>query len=307
MCHRPQWEAVVAAASGATFLHSRQFLEYHGDRFADLSLMVQIGDRTVGVFPIARDRENPSIAVSHPGATYGSLVHTGELVGTRMIDALTRSLEQLRNAGCSQLVIKPVPSIYHRVPAEDDRYALFRLGAERSRCDLSCTIDLQHRLPPSSRRQRGLRRALRTLSVCDNRALLPAFWEVLTQNLARRHETRPVHSLGEMQMLFDRLGSQIRLTVAQHDDRIVAGVIVFVSSRVHHAQYIAADPDGFSMNALDAVFDHCIRVATGEGIRFFDFGISTEQQGRYLNEGLYAFKSEFGGGGTIAEQYRVVF
>ena len=35
------WDALVAAAPGATFLHSRRFLSYHGNRFQDASLVIE--------------------------------------------------------------------------------------------------------------------------------------------------------------------------------------------------------------------------------------------------------------------------
>jgi hypothetical protein len=34
-------------------------------------------------------------------------------------------------------------------------------------------------------------------------------------------------------------------------------------------------------------------------------GISTEQQGTVLNDGLYRFKSEFGGGGVVHEFFEI--
>jgi hypothetical protein len=41
------------------------------------------------------------------------------------------------------------------------------------------------------------------------------------------------------------------------------------------------------------------------GARYFDFGVSNEQEGRILNEGLYRFKTSFGAGGVAQEFYEV--
>jgi hypothetical protein len=41
------------------------------------------------------------------------------------------------------------------------------------------------------------------------------------------------------------------------------------------------------------------------GARYFDFGVSNEQEGRILNEGLYRFKTSFGAGGVAQEFYKV--
>ena len=57
------------------------------------------------------------------------------------------------------------------------------------------------------------------------------------------------------------------------------------------------------MRTRDGLASICIRSAIGSGRRWFDFGTSNERQGRFLNEGLYEFKSNFGGGGVAHEFY----
>jgi len=72
-----------------------------------------------------------------------------------------------------------------------------------------------------------------------------------------------------------------------------------------HIQYSCASRRGFSLHALDAVFDHCITAAAGTGARWFSMGISNEDGGRVLNENLYRFKVEFGAGSTTHEFYQL--
>ena len=86
---------------------------------------------------------------------------------------------------------------------------------------------------------------------------------------------------------------------------MVAGVVLFTSPRVVHAQYIAAEEAGRATGALDAVFEHCLTAAAAAGARYFDFGISTVSEGRELNAGLYRFKTEFGGGGVVHQFFEV--
>ena len=83
------WDALVARSSTGTMMHTRRFISYHGDRFRDRSLMVE--DRrgkVVGVFPAAEDPADSEMVVSHPGLTYGGLVHDGSLRGASMVEAL---------------------------------------------------------------------------------------------------------------------------------------------------------------------------------------------------------------------------
>lgn len=300
-------DAFVADSPMATFLHTRRFLSYHGERFRDLSLaLIGEGDRLLGVFPAAADPGDERRVVSHPGATYGGIVHDGRLRGERMIEALEAIARQYASAGFERLRYKAVPHIYHRAPSGDDLYALFRLGARRYRCDLSSAIDLDSRANPSERRRRSLKKALKAgVEIKRGGDVIAPLWRVLEDNLAREHGAKPVHPEEEIALLHSLFPEEIEFVAADLDGEVVAGVALFVTARVMHAQYIAASPAGYQVSALDALFESCIADAKARGLRWFDFGTSNEQEGRVLNEGLYQFKSEFGGGGVAHESFEL--
>lgn len=300
----PAWDGFVEGCLQATFLHSRRFLSYHDDRFEDVSLIVEDDGECVGVFPAASNPGDPREVISHPGLTYGGVVHRGHLRGERMIRALNAIGRWYRAAGYEHLVYKAVPSIYHRAPAQDDLYALFRLDALRTRCDLSSTVDLGNRQPVATRRLRGLKKSAKNgVEIATGIEWLAPLWDVLTHNLKRKFDAQPVHSLQEMTLLAERFPESVACVCGVVGRRVVAGVVLFETPTVAHAQYIASNEVGQDFSALDLVFDFCIRSAIGSGRRWFDFGTSNERQGRFLNEGLYEFKSNFGGGGVAHEFY----
>ena len=154
------WDALIAELTAGTILQTRRFLSYHGNRFADASLCFWDGLKLIGVLPAARDPLDAKSVISHPGVTFGGLLHRGRLRGTDMLAAMQMAVAHYAAEGYLTFRYKAVPRIYHRAPAEDDLYALFRLGARRYRCDLSTAIDLNHRLEISSRRKRALNKAL---------------------------------------------------------------------------------------------------------------------------------------------------
>lgn len=303
--HDAEWDEFCTGAVNGTFLHTRRFLGYHGDRFKDVSALMMESGKLVGVFPAAESPSDHKLVVSHPGITYGGVVHRGRLGGMRMIEALSALSEYYGKSGYHGLQYKAVPHIYTAIPAQDDLYALFRLGARRTRCDLSCTIDIAHRQPLSERRRRGLKKAHTAVILSSDQALLGDLWAVIAQNLARKHDAMPVHSLAELDLLRDRFPGQINIRCALLDGRVEAGVVFFNSPSVWHAQYIAASERAYDVSALDAVFDAAISEAQQTGARYFDFGTSNEQAGLVLNDGLYKFKSEFGGGGVAHEYYEI--
>lgn len=300
------WDAFCKDALQATLLHTRRFLLYHGDRFTDRSLIIEEAGKWIGLFPAALSPSETTNIVSHPGITYGGLLHQGGLRGERMIIALEEIRRHYAAQGCIKLIYKAVPSFYHQAPAQDDLYALFRLGAERTRCDLSSIIDLRCRLLVSERRRRSLKKSIKFgIDIVEGIDYLPALWDVLTDNLARKHDTKPVHALAEITLLAERFPANIRCICGSLNERIVSGVVLFVTPTAYHAQYIASSDDGYEVSALDRIFEHSIATAIQENKRWFDFGISNEDQGRVLNEGLYRFKCEFGGGGAVHEFYEL--
>lgn len=304
--HESLWDSWCDSAGNSTLLHTRKFLSYHGKRFDDASVLIFESGRLVGVMPAARAQHDSTLVVSHPGATYGGIVHQGWLNGERMIEALEQLKAYYRECGYTKFLYKPLPHGYACVSSQDDLYALFRLGAQRVRCDLSCAIDLSARRTPSERRRRGLKKALKTVTLVNGSEQLLGLWDVLAKNLERKHDASPVHSLAELTLLLERFPENIQVRTATIDGVVEAGVVLFSSTNVWHAQYIASSEIGYGVSALDAVFESAIDAARNRGARYFDFGTSNEQGGLVLNDGLYRFKSEFGGGGMAHEYYELV-
>ena len=75
---------------------------------------------------------------------------------------------------------------------------------------------------------------------------------------------------------------------------------------VAHAQYMAANEVARECGALDMIVSVLVNDVFKE-TRYFDFGISTEQGGAQLNQGLIAQKEMFGARAVIHETFEVDF
>ncbi|MGE5289591.1 MAG: GNAT family N-acetyltransferase [Micromonosporaceae bacterium] len=302
--HTDAWEDLVARSVNGNMLHTRRFISYHGDRFHDRSVMIKSRRRLVGVFPAAEDPVNPTTIVSHPGLTFGGLVHDGSIRGARMIHALQQVADHYRSLGYRHLRYKAVPAIYHSVPAEDDKYALVSLHARRYQCDLSVALNVDRRGRVSQRRTRSVRRAeFAGVSAVASWAEIAGFWEILQMNLAKRHDAKPVHSLDEISLLHEQFPGKIVLITATIDGALVGGTLLFAMGPVLRMQFTATTSHGRAVCATDPMIEHAIQLACEGGSTFFDFGGCTRDQGRDLHQDLYYFKASFGGGGVVYEQY----
>jgi hypothetical protein len=300
-----EWDRLVRDSVNGTFLHTRRYLDYHGDRFLDRSLVVRTPD-LVAVLPAAQDRTDSTKVVSHPGLSYGGLISDGSLRGTRMIEILTAVAKHYQMLGFLAFQYKAVPQIYLRKPADDDLYALFRLGARLIRRDLSATIELASGIELRGDRRRNSRVAQRRgAEVRHGVDRLHELWAVLVETLARRHGAVPVHSLEEMTDLIERFPDHISVETIVIDDRVVAGTVHYRTDRVLHCQYSATSLQGAKTYALDLAFTDAISRCKDSGIPFYDFGICTESAGQVLNESLYDFKTSFGARGTVCDFYEL--
>lgn len=294
------WDAFVATAKNATFLFMRGYMDYHSDRFTDHSLMFYDNNSLYALLPANISGDT---LYSHQGLTYG-----GILLGEKASTPTTLSLfdvlnEYLRNIGVRRVVYKPVPHVYHTLPAEEDLYALYwRCKARVTKRDIGTMLELGNSPRWARLRRRGVKHAQEagiTVREDDN---LEAFWKVLEQNLWDCHGVKPVHTVEEMRLLKSRFPENIRLYNAYLGDALVGGILLYIYKNVVHAQYSSATPEGKHMGALDIIYDRLLNHDFTE-YKYFDWGRSTEGDGHMLNENLIMQKEGFGGRAVIYDTY----
>jgi len=165
-------------------------------------------------------------------------------------------------------------------------------------------IDAANRPAASKRRLRGVRKAERGgVRVERGADRLEPLWMVVADRLAGKYGAEPLHTLPELAGLFALFSEQIECVVGVLEGQVVAGVVLFQTGRVDHAQYIAADDRGYKTSALDLVLERCIDESRERGTRYFSFGNSTLYGGQVFSEGVYQFKAEFGAGAVVHESY----
>ena len=298
------WNAFVVASKNGTFLFHRDYMDYHAGRFTDCSLFFYKKNELVAVLPADYKQEEQTV-YSHGGLTYGGLVLSERITVADTMQVMSCAMEWMKmSLGAKQWIYKPVPHIYHRTPAEEDLYALFRQEAVLVARGVSSVVDNEGLVAMQELRRRGAKKAANNNVVYVESVDLELFWPILEEVLVERHGCKPVHTVDEMSRLKVAFPDSIRLFVAQVDGRVVAGTLIYETATVAHAQYIASTAYGRSVGALDGLFCHLITDVFAAK-RYFDFGISTEQGGRYLNEGLVFQKEGFGARAVVYDTYSI--
>lgn len=296
------WNAFISQAKNATFLFHRDFMDYHSDRFQDYSLIVSDGEKWVALLPAnVVDYE----VFSHQGLSYGGLVYNEKLKLASVI-AIFKSVLSFLNANkIEKLLIKLIPSIYHQKPSEELNYALFLAEAQLIRRDSLAVIDLSKPYDLSKIRKRGVKNGKNNGLIIKEVRDFTDFWnEILIPNLAQKHQAKPVHSLEEITKLKALFPENIRQFNVYEKGIIVAGTTIFETSTVAHSQYISGKEDKNELGGIDYLFYQLIS-ETFKNKHFFDFGISNENQGRNLNNGLSYWKESFGASTIVHDFYEV--
>lgn len=290
--------------------------------------MMYDSEELLGVLPANWNAETKTV-YSHQGLTYGGLLMAREVTAHQVLEMMQMAcLWYMDYLGAEHLVYKPIPYIYNMMPADEDMYALFRAGCRLTSRSISSTVLLSDPLRMRKLRQRGVAKALDNGLFIDRMgeddwATLREFWDILSDVLVNYHQVKPVHTVEEMQLLIERFPQKIKVYLVRKDEndvllsevekngdenenqgKILAGCVVFVTRKVAHIQYIATNEEGRELGALDLLFKHLINERF-KTMDYLDFGISTEDHGHYLNEGLIFQKEGFGARGVCYDWYEV--
>ncbi len=302
--YRPEgsgrWDEFVSGSGNGVFLFRRGYMDYHSDRFRDHSLLFTAGGRLAAVMPA---HEEGDTLCSHNGLTFGGIVSGTGMTASLMLDIFHALRGYMEEAGFRRLVYKCIPYIYHRVPSEEDLYALHRLGARLARRDAGYAIQMSSpwRIHFSRQRRRAIRRGAGQGIVIAESHDYASFLSLQSYVLRSRHGVTPVHSQRELELLASRFPKNIRLHTAMRGEELLAAALVYVHGTVAHVQYNANSDEGLRIGAGDLLFDTLIG-GVYSGKEYFDFGISTESGGLVLNEGLAAYKEGYGAR-TVAHDF----
>lgn len=281
------WDALVEASATGTILQTRRFLGYHGDRFGDLSVVVEDAG-LAHVIPMAR--VDDVVAVSHPGATHGGLVSREPLAMGDALDVFAGVRPHLLERGVMRLRYTPIPHVFHRVTCEADAVALAMLGACVVRRLPNAVLDLDATDLGRRKNRRRARQAGCTSGVLGD---ITVAHELLATTLDRRHGAAPIHTLDELVHLRDLFPDDLHVVGTTLDGELLATVVTLRMGAATHVQYMASSERGFEVQALDnAVEFACEELMGGRGR--ISFGISSDRSGIELNRGLMGYKEMFG-------------
>lgn len=298
------WNTFNKTAKNSLFMFDRNYMDYHKDRFLDHSLLFYQDEELIAILPMT---EAEGVLTSHGGLTYGGFITNTKMKQHVMDECVEQLVQYARENGFRELNYKVIPHIYHMQPAEEDRYALFINDAKLAKVEASTVVNLEAPLKMPKGRKAQISRAKREGCVIEERTDHDSFAQFIAlenQVLSEHHNTKAVHTAEEINLLHDNFPGNIHLYAAIKENAMIAGTIVFEYGQVVHTQYMAANEEARQIGALDLTINTVIEKYKASK-KWLDFGISTENGGMILNQGLISQKEGFGGRTNVYEMWKI--
>ena len=285
------WNDFISQATNATFLFDRNFMEYHADRFQDFSLLVFEEDILQAVVP-ANCKDNQIF--SHQGLTYGGFVFRNEFPIGQIETVLSETFSFLQSQGFVKCEIKAMLPFYAPDFHAEIQQVLSDKQAKITAQKMNLAIDFRTEYSISKSKLKHYRRLQSEGLVVKKEADCTIFWqEVLEPLLLEKYQTKPLHSLAEINSLQSKFPNHIEQYNLYRDGEILAGITLFKTATVIKSQYGATTENGKKFRALDYLFLYLIDSFKAD-YDYFDMGTVDDNSELGYNEGLLNQKKELG-------------
>jgi hypothetical protein len=282
------------------FLFDRNYMEYHSDRFIDHSLLFFQDSKLLCLLP-ANIHEGK--LYSHEGLTFGGVISNNDMKLSLMLGVFNALSEYCKKEGIREILYKTIPYVYHSIPSEEDLYALFSRQAKLVGRSVSTAIYIPETYQFETNRKRTIKRAKENGLKVKESFDLKVFMEIVDASLMERHNAKPTHSVGEIQLLANRFPNNIKLFASFKDNTMMAGALIYESKNVAKLQYAANSQEGRYLGAGDIIYEYLIKEQY-RNKKYFDFGSSMLLQGLSINSGLIDYKEGFGGRTIVYDTYK---
>ena len=294
------WNDFVSGSKNGVFLFNRDYMDYHSDRFQDNSLLFFRDSCLVALLPANIENET---LYSHAGLTFGGVISGYDMSTSLMLDIFSSLIYYCRSQGIKEVMYKAIPHIYHSIPADEDLYALFCLAARLLARNVTSSIYRPFQSSIRERRLRAIKRAEKNNLIVKRSYDFKTYMQIVEDVLKERHGVKPVHTPDEIELLAHRFPDNIKLFSSFRNEEMLAGVLIYESKNVAHSQYSVNSNVGLHAGALDLTLKYLINDFY-KAIKYFDFGISTDQGGQSLNVGLLYYKESFGAAAVMHDIYK---
>ena len=271
----------------APFYFLRSYIDYHGSRFIDHSMMFYDEDEMVGLIPAIQEG---STIHSHKGLSYGGWI--GHNIHNEiLIDSIK---EHCENQGIESIIYRPQPTFYG--VNSENLHDSMEVFSEK----LTFIIPLSQPLNINTNRKRNLKKSdhLEVKHMVD----VDSFYSMLYNEMMERHKTSPIHTKEDLVYLCRSFPDNIKIFAARHKEN-VGYIMTFLFRDVIKCQYIVSDEMGYKHEAITQIV-----IFLAEHFKhshmYLDLGAATDEHGNF-KESLARFKRSLGAEEKVVSTYQL--
>ena len=308
------WESFIDESVNGTIFHRQKFIGYHpADRFQDNSLLIYYKNKLIAVFPACVVGSNGKMVLkSHAGTSYGGPVFKGKQSLRRVFSVMEALNEYAREKGFDQIEMRTPPKIFYKSFFDQLDFTLTGLGYRREAEELvtfyrmadyahnESIVEFAKSFPTTCRKEIRKSAEHITAKIVETEEDVNRFHEILSNNLSGKYNKQPTHTLDELKTLLRLFPGEIFILGTYHNDTLVGGyTVITINGKGLHIFYAAMDYDYQIYRPLNLGLAKLIQIGTERNMEVLNYGISTEDGGKYINWGLLRFKEDFGGTGAL--------
>ena len=301
------WDDFVLNKSiNGTFLQSRSFLNYHPeDRFEDCSLLIfNQKDNLAAVIPACKDPKDPACFFSHKGSTYGGIIiDKKHYSGNSLLEIIEVFEQYLKEHRFTSVYLKITPDILSiESPALLEYLLYYKKYQQYS--ELNTYIDLENYDEDilsnfNQAKRRNINNCIKENLKCrkiysDNEIII--MHTIIKDNL-RKYGVEPVHTAEELRKLKNiYIPNNIDFFVSHIENNFNAAIVVFYfpKTKTIHTQYLCSKEEFAKLSPMSFMYYSMIVEAKKRNYKRISWGVSTEDFGHYLNQGLLKNKESYG-------------
>lgn len=301
------WDAFNRASVNGTIFQQRNFLAYHGDKFANQKFLVVLNGQTV-IAQIAMCTalvDGKLVARSPYGGSYGGFVFAQPCdykCGREIVSAF---ISLLREMNIDRFIVTPPMAICEAQSLDVFRFNLLEQGFKSTSRDISNVALLQGPEPIfekiTSEARNKARKAKADGVVIRRRAPVGDFWIPLAATFDK-HGTPATHTRAELEYLVENLPKEVWVDVAYYNEQPIAGICHFVINKnIDSGFYLVQNPQMRQYRGLTLLVAEALSDAQQAGFKYFDFG--TSSIGMVARENVFSFKESFSKVGYFRESF----
>ena len=285
--YKDEWDKFVKTADNYSFLFLRDYIEYHSDRFKDYSLILTEKKKIKALLPgnICNDD-----FISHQGLTYGGIILPKNTSFEKHLLYLNTFIDYLKHKNIKRLILKSQNYFYSLTQQNAFEYILGSNTLIDKQYDLGTHIKCStHQFP-----KKCVRKGKLALYEIQNASDASLFWPLLEESLASLYESKPVHTLEELEKLRHYFPENIKIIHLMNIEtgEIDAGAVLFAINEVVKVQYLAVNENGRKNRASDVLYYNLITLLK-EKYQYIDFGTNMKSDNS-INSSLLSTKEKFG-------------